>query len=103
MANLMSKSVKLGLLGLLVVVVVAAVLVFWVGPGKADKTVNTNWFGVAIKGYDTVAYFIEGRAVKGSKDFEHRWQGATWRFASAANRDTFAANPVRYAPQYGGF
>lgn len=58
--------------------------------------------GLAIKGYDPVAYF-EGKAVQGSAEFTHRWNDATWRFASASNRDRFAANPEAYAPQYGGY
>jgi hypothetical protein len=41
--------------------------------------------------------------VAGERRYEHEWQGATWRFASAANRDRFAAAPERYAPQYGGY
>lgn len=59
--------------------------------------------GIAIGGYDTVAYFTEGRPVLGSAEFEHRWNGATWRFASAAARDRFAANPEAYAPRFGGY
>jgi len=58
---------------------------------------------VAIKGTDTVAYFTESKAVPGSEEFTHQWQGATWQFASAENRDLFAANPEEYAPQYGGY
>jgi YHS domain-containing protein len=58
---------------------------------------------VAIKGYDPVAYFTDGKPVKGSKDFTTEWQKATWRFASAKNRDLFAKDPERYAPQYGGY
>lgn len=57
----------------------------------------------AIRGYDPVAYFTEGKAVKGTDGFTHQWQGATWRFSSAANRDRFAADPGKYAPQYGGY
>lgn len=57
----------------------------------------------AIRGYDPVAYFTEGKPVKGKAEFTHRWKGATWRFASAANRDRFAAAPEKYAPQYGGY
>lgn len=57
----------------------------------------------AIRGYDPVAYHLEGRPVKGRAEFRHDWNGATWRFASAANRDRFAADPARYAPQYGGY
>lgn len=59
--------------------------------------------GFAIKGYDTVAYFTEGRAVKGDPAFAHDWKGTTWHFANAANRDAFAADPERYAPQFGGY
>lgn len=59
--------------------------------------------GVAVDGSDVVAYFTEGRPVSGSADFTHDWRGVTWRFASAANRDAFAADPARYAPQYGGY
>lgn len=57
----------------------------------------------AIRGYDPVAYFTQGRPVKGSPQFTHRWNGAEWRFASAENRDRFAAAPQTYAPQYGGY
>lgn len=59
--------------------------------------------GKAIRGYDPVAYFTEGRPLEGSGDFTAEWMGATWRFASAANRDAFQADPARYAPQYGGY
>jgi YHS domain-containing protein len=53
-------------------------------------------------GYDVVAYFREGKPVAGASRFSHEWQGATWRFASAANRDAFAAEPEKFAPAYGG-
>ncbi len=69
----------------------------------AGKVYKSRLGGVAIDGMDTVAYFLEKRPVKGSKEFTHDWSGATWRFASAANRDKFAAEPEKYAPQYGGF
>jgi YHS domain-containing protein len=59
--------------------------------------------GVAIKGYDPVAYFTENRAVKGSKENSYNWHEATWYFSSPENRDLFAANPERYAPQFGGY
>lgn len=57
----------------------------------------------AIRGYDAVAYFTQGQPMKGSREFTHQWNGATWRFASAENRDRFAAAPEKYAPQYGGY
>ncbi len=58
---------------------------------------------LAIRGTDPVAYFTEGEPVAGSAEFEHEWKGATWRFASAENRDLFVENPEQYAPQYGGY
>ena len=73
-------------------------------PAAALDPVNETLFGgVAVEGYDPVAYFTEGGPVEGSRQFEHAWQGATWRFASAAHRDLFAADPAKYAPQYGGY
>ncbi|HET7817070.1 MAG TPA: YHS domain-containing (seleno)protein [Sphingomicrobium sp.] len=71
-------------------------------PAEAPA-VNVDKSGVAMRGYDPVAYFTQGRPVKGSAEHQHRWKGATWRFASAAARDAFAAAPERYAPQFGGY
>jgi len=58
---------------------------------------------VAIRGYDPVAYFTEGRPVEGEESFRAEHDGAVWHFASAANRDAFVAAPESYAPQYGGY
>lgn len=74
----------------------------WPAPSQAGLTVFAER-GLAIRGYDPVAYFVEGRPVRGQAAFTHGWNGATWRFASAANRDRFAADPAAFAPQYGGF
>jgi YHS domain-containing protein len=72
-------------------------------PASAGSSINTSYFdGVAIEGYDTVAYFMDGKAIKGSEDFAFDWLGATWYFANAEHRDLFAEKPVQYAPQYGG-
>jgi YHS domain-containing protein len=70
---------------------------------SAVEPINTTADGVAIKGYDPVAYFLEERPVKGSEEFEYEWMGAKWRFASAEHRDLFKADPEKYAPQYGGY
>ena len=59
--------------------------------------------GVALAGYDTVAYFTESEALVGNPAYTHEWQGVTWQFSSADHRDLFAASPTDYAPQYGGF
>jgi hypothetical protein len=70
----------------------------------AEDSVNTGYFGgVAIMGYDTVAYFTENRPVKGSEKFSYEWLGTPWHFASSKNREMFMNEPVKYAPQYGGY
>ena len=69
----------------------------------AIKPVNTDAQGLAIKGYDPVAYFIQGRPLKGAEEFTYHWMGAEWRFASAEHLDLFKSNPEKYAPQYGGY
>jgi len=57
----------------------------------------------AIRGYDPVAYFTIGEPTRGSDQFTASWQGATYKFASAANLALFKEEPEAYAPQYGGY
>src|SRR5262245_15174473 len=57
---------------------------------------------LAIRGYDPVAYFTEGRAAPGAPNFEYTWDGYRYRFVSAANRELFKADPLHYAPQFEG-
>ena len=71
-------------------------------PVLAGDQVFTSW-GKAIRGYDPVAYFTQGEPVEGDGDFTHEWMDAKWYFASAKNRDAFAQDPARYAPQFGGY
>ncbi|MEM8673522.1 MAG: YHS domain-containing (seleno)protein [Cyanobacteria bacterium P01_G01_bin.67] len=71
--------------------------------GVAPPIYTESFSGLAIRGADPVAYFTESKAVIGSNEFEHEWNGATWRFSSQENLDLFAANPEEYAPQYGGY
>lgn len=59
--------------------------------------------GAAVGGYDVTAYHTDGKPTMGSDQFKAEYQGATWHFASAANRDLFATNPAKYAPAYGGW
>jgi YHS domain-containing protein len=59
--------------------------------------------GIAIQGYDPVAYFKQNKAVKGSKDLAIYYQGATYYFSSAANKEDFKKEPQRYEPEYGGW
>ncbi len=67
---------------------------------------NKNIFSgddCAIRGYDAVAYFVEDKAIKGSKEFSYKWDEANWLFKSKENLNLFMANPEKYAPQYGGY
>lgn len=81
---------------------ILAVVIFLPGLVGAGE-INTGYFGnVAIKGYDSVAYFTKHRAIKGSEDFSYDWLGARWIFSSEEHKMMFAENPVNYAPQYGG-
>jgi hypothetical protein len=65
--------------------------------------INTGYFGnVAIKGYDPVAYFTEGKPELGNPAISTKWLAAEWHFANEKDRDLFIANPISYAPQYGG-
>jgi YHS domain-containing protein len=59
--------------------------------------------GVALRGYDPVAYFTEGAPVRGRAEHAADWAGARWHFASAANRAAFLDDPEAFAPQYGGY
>ncbi len=72
---------------------------------RADiDPVYTGFFSnEAIKGYDAVAYFTEGKPVKGLDEFSFDYMGAEWKFASQAHLDLFRADPEAYAPQYGGY
>jgi hypothetical protein len=85
---------------------VAMAMWAWTGAaaqGPPAAPVNVDAQGVTLKGHDAVAYFTEGRAVPGLPQFEFTWNGARWRFASAANRDRFAKSPEQFAPQFGGY
>ena len=59
--------------------------------------------GIAIKGYDPVAYFTENQAVRGNKNISVYHQGVTYYFSSVANKELFKANPSKYEPEYGGW
>ncbi len=83
---------------------VALFLSLLTAPGAARSGGPVNAvFGLAIGGYDSVAYFREDRARAGSARYRQVWNGVVWFFATPANRDAFAASPERYAPRYGGF
>lgn len=64
---------------------------------------NATEQGIAIDGFDAVAYHTEGAAKKGVENLQVTWAGATWYFATFDNRQAFSGDPEKYAPQYGGY
>jgi len=68
-----------------------------------SKDMIFNSHGVAIHGFDSVAYFTRQQPTPGNPEITYAWMGSTWQFDSEANRDLFIQAPERYAPQYGGY
>lgn len=72
-----------------------------------DAALRTKHFnldnGVAIKGYDPVAYFAQGKAIKGSSVNSYKYEGITYYFANAEDKNKFAQNPAGYEPAFGGW
>lgn len=83
---------------LLTVLAIALSGIFASAPAHATNTLAT-----AIGGHDVVSYFTDRAPTQGQARLHHFWNGAVWFFSSAENRDTFAADPVAYAPQYDGY
>ena len=67
------------------------------------SALNVDKQGVAIKGFDPVAYFTQSAPIAGSEKFSTTYKGATYHFANAKNLDAFKANSEKFVPQYGGF
>jgi hypothetical protein len=86
-----------------VVLLIAGLMTAAPSAAESVAPVNADANGLALKGYDPVAYFTDRRAVPGLPALQHAWNGATWRFATPANRDLFAKDPEKYAPQFGGY
>lgn len=82
---------------------VALLFSFSISASAGDAIYTGVFSSKAVSGYDTVAYFTEGKPVKGSKKFKTKYMGAEWRFSSQENLDTFLTDPQKYAPQYGGY
>jgi YHS domain-containing protein len=90
-------------IGGLIVMMAMALVVLTGALTAAEPPRYLSRGGLALGGYDAVAYFTDGKAVRGDVKFEITWDGARWRFASAENRDRFTREPQRYAPQFGGY
>lgn len=70
---------------------------------SSPASINTGPDGIAMKGYDPVAYFTMGQPVKGVRQFVYKWNGADWLFSTRVHLDLFAGSPGKYVPQYGGY
>ena len=83
-------------------IMITVILFGLVRPGLAEQSAYHAPNGVALQGYDTVAYFTRHQATRGHSDKKIMWKGAIWYFASTENLQRFESNPRAYAPRYGG-
>jgi YHS domain-containing protein len=83
---------------------VRLLLLFAASPfATALSSVAAETVPLAIRGYDSVAYFAVGKPMPGLPEFEYQWGGQRYQFSSGEHRELFKADPVRYAPQFGNF
>jgi len=97
----------------LALIAIVVVTVLWQAAGlqglgtalasTTERVVTNRYSGLAIEGFDPLAYFIDGRPEMGLPDFEAAQGGAVWRFRNEGNRDSFVAHPDVYGPQFGGY
>jgi YHS domain-containing protein len=95
----MLKSIAMGLTAFAAVVAGSVTHAY----ARSAEIYTGTFSSLAVSGYDPVAYFTQGKPVKGSSTHETEWKMATWRFASAESKAQFLAAPEKYAPQYGGY
>lgn len=96
------KSKALHPLFLLLTVILCASVVSAAYAASLPK-INVNSRGIAIKGYDTVAYFTMKKPVMGNEKFSYQYDGATWLFSNQEHLNLFKNAPEKYMPQYGGY
>ncbi|WP_353217749.1 YHS domain-containing (seleno)protein [Sandarakinorhabdus sp.] len=85
-----------------IAIAAVAIVVPGAAAAKPAQVYTGTFSNLALSGYDPVAYFTQGKPVKGLPQFTTSYNGADWQFASAADLAAFKANPAKYAPQYGG-
>lgn len=90
-------------LGAAVMGVVLAATLGAARSATTERVVVDRHTGLAISGFDPVAYFTDKSARQGTRDHEYMYRGATWRFRNEGNKAAFAADPEIYAPQFGGY
>lgn len=91
------------LAGLLAVWFVATLAAFSTKAATSERIVSDPRSGVALYGYDPVAYFIDKSARPGIAEYEFRFANLIWRFRSEANRKAFADSPEKFVPEFGGY
>jgi hypothetical protein len=90
-------------------ILAAVVAIAWLAGAPAMRAATTEYIvldrnsGLAISGFDPVAYFIDGSAALGRGEFEYAFAGAVWRFRNEGNRGAFIADPATYMPRFGGY
>ena len=93
----------IALIGLLVGLAALAGFPQAAGAQTTERVIVNRYSGLAIEGYDPVAYFADARAEPGRPEFEASQAGAVWRFRNEGNRASFVAHPEIYGPQFGGY
>jgi len=96
----MPGRILAGLLAVWLVVIAAA---FPAAAVTSERIVRDPLSGLALYGYDPVAYFVDKAASPGDAEYEFRYAGLVWRFRSEANRAAFARSPELYVPEFGGY
>jgi len=102
-----SKAIKI--IGITLAVLIGIVFIF----AKVKRVTPLSWghnkvnvpmfSNQAINGYDAVAYFTENKAIVGIEEHVYNWNNTMWYFSTKTNKDLFATNPEKYAPEYGGY
>jgi hypothetical protein len=93
----------IAVIGLLTSLVALPCAPFAARAATTERVVVNRYTGLAIEGFDPVAYFVEARPMVGLPDFEASEAGAVWRFRNEGNRVSFVAHPDIYGPQFGGY
>lgn len=101
----MKKGLKILGIAIIALVIIAGIGmkvsgIYPIGLGFHDNIIQND--GLAVEGYDAVAYFNQNEAIKGTSNYTTNWDGVTWNFSSNENLEHFKSNPEQYAPAYGG-
>jgi|KBSMisStandDraft_5_1062788.scaffolds.fasta_scaffold87822_3 YHS domain-containing protein len=83
--------------------VIAGIFISTISGVSAQKSAVYAPEGIALKGYDPVAFFTQAKPVQGSADYSFTWEGVKWFFVDKNNLESFKKSPSKYAPQYGGY